>query len=151
VYDVWHVMVVCHWVYRVLEDIRKVWNCSGNELPVRHWLDETFPGRWTGRGGGDSTVGCKITRCVSNLLRFSGYLKSQVPSVKIATVAHLKQRVEELCQSITADMLQKLQNVVKFHLQICLETGWVYWKNSVYNFINKVFPLWLQTFRTVCR
>jgi hypothetical protein len=46
----------------------------------------------------------------------------QVYSIKITSVAHLKLWNEDICLSITADILQKIQNI-EFHLQTYLKIG----------------------------
>jgi hypothetical protein len=77
---------------------------------------QTYPGRWIERRG----IVHRAPRIPDlNPLDYTswGYMMLQVHSIKIASVAHLKQQNEETCQSITADILKKIQNNIKFHMQ----------------------------------
>jgi hypothetical protein len=70
---------------------------------------QTYPGRWLERRG--IAEWAPRTPDLNPLYYISwGYMMLQVNSIKIASVAHLKQQNEETCQSITADILQTIQN-----------------------------------------
>jgi hypothetical protein len=88
---------------------------------VTTFLDETFPGRWVGRGGPTAWPPRSPDLTPLDFLAW-GFIKDVVYSRKVRDLADLRQRIIEAVELITRHMLvntwQKLEN----HLDISQAT-----------------------------
>ena len=88
---------------------------------VTTFLDETFPGRWVGRG--DPTAWSPRSPDLTPLHFFAwGFIKDAVYSRKVRDVADLRQRIIEAVELITPHMLINTWQELEYRLDICRTT-----------------------------
>ena len=75
-------------------------------LPVREYLNRTFPNRWIERRSPCSWAACSPD--LTWMEFFWGFVKDKVYRTKVCNLAVLKQRLREACAMITVAMLQKV-------------------------------------------
>lgn len=87
---------------------------------VRHYLDQTFPQRWIGRGG--PTEWPPRSPDLTPLDFFLwGYLKTKVYSTPVQNLQELRARIEEQCALIDEEMIIRVVNNVYQRLAYCQE------------------------------
>ena len=77
-------------------------------LQVRHWLDDTLPERWMGRGSPNMPWPPRspyLTPCDFFLW---GFIKSKVYATKPANIPELKEKIRAAFGLITVEMRQKV-------------------------------------------
>jgi len=85
---------------------------------VTTFLDETFPGRWIGRG--DPTVLPPRSPDLTPLDFFSwGFIKVVVYRRKVRDLADLRQRIIEAVVLVTPHMLINTRQELEYRLDIC--------------------------------
>ena len=92
---------------------------------VRDYLDETLPGRWCGRGGGEGWRAWPPRSPDLTPLDFFlwGYVKDLVYQVRINDLAHLKTRITNAINSVTPEMLGRVWQEWEYRLDICRATN----------------------------
>jgi hypothetical protein len=74
---------------------------------VREFLDQLFPGHWTGRRG-PVEWSARSPDLTPLDFYFWGHLKAQVYAEKIRNVEHLFQRIIEACNAITPGIIKRV-------------------------------------------
>ena len=94
-------------------------------LRVQRYLDETFPERWIGRGGGDSWRAWPPRSPDLTPLDFFlwGYVKDRVYRVKIKDLTHLMTRITDVINSIRPEMLANVWRELEYRLDVCRATN----------------------------
>ena len=89
-------------------------------VTVREWLNERFPGRWTGRHGPFywPARSPDLTPCDFFLW---GYLMDIVFREPCTSIMHLQNSIQEVCAGITKAMCRKVCHSVAQRLRDCLE------------------------------
>jgi len=88
---------------------------------VTTFLDETFPGRWVGRGG--PTAWPPRSPDLTPLDSFAwGFIKDVVYRRKVRDLADLRQRIIEVVEIITPHMLINTWQELEYRLDICRAT-----------------------------
>ena len=92
---------------------------------TRDYLNETFPQRWVGRGGGQGWRAWPPRSPDLTPLDFFlwGYVKDKVYQVKIRDLTHLMARVTEVIESIPPDMIANVWREVEYRLDVCRATN----------------------------
>jgi len=89
---------------------------------VTTFLDETFPGRWVGRGG--PTAWPLRSPDLTPLDFFAwGFIKEVVYRRKVRDLADLRQRIIEAVELITSHMLINTWQELEYRLDICRATA----------------------------
>jgi hypothetical protein len=91
-------------------------------LIVRHFLTETMPGRWIGRGG--PIPWPPRSPDITPLDFFLwGYVKDRVYATKVQNLVELKHRITAAVATITREMLEATWREVEFRLDLLRATG----------------------------
>jgi hypothetical protein len=85
-------------------------------------LDETFPGRWVGRGGPTAWPPRSPDLTPLDFCFAWGFIKHVVYSTKVRDLADLRQRIIEAVQLITPYMLINTWQELEYRLDICRAT-----------------------------
>jgi hypothetical protein len=85
-------------------------------------LNETFPGRWLGRGGSILWLPRSLDLTPLDFF-FWGYVKKCGCMDQIRDPNHLKARTREATEQVTRDMLQCVWQKVGLRLDICRVTN----------------------------
>lgn len=91
-------------------------------LIVRHLLNNVFPQRWIGRRGPIEWPARSPDLTPLDFF-YWGYLKSQVYETKPNDIEELKNRIRDVSNEITPEVLQKVTDEVYFRLGLCQEKG----------------------------
>lgn len=91
-------------------------------LPVRQWLQNTFPGRWIGRRGAIEWPARSPDLTPLDFFLW-GHLKSVVYTPQPQSIAELRQRIIEECRSIPRHVFQNVREHVEQRLYCCLATN----------------------------
>ena len=84
-------------------------------------MDETFPGRWVGRGG--PTAWPPRSPDLTPLEFFAmGFIKDVVYRRKVRDLADLRQHIIEAVELITPQMLINTRQELEYRLDICRAT-----------------------------
>lgn len=87
---------------------------------VREWLDETFPGRWIGRGGAVAWPPRSPDLTPPDFFLW-GVLKDRVYEKKPKTIAELKNKIVEEFGKISVELCMKVCRSVPSRLQKCVD------------------------------
>ena len=87
---------------------------------VRNYLNETFPGRWIGRGSPRFWAARSPDLTPLDFFAW-GHIKSQVYEVKIRDLQHLRERISAAVRTITPAMLQRVFRCTEERWQLCLD------------------------------
>jgi len=88
---------------------------------VTTFLDETFPGRWVGRGGPTTWPPRSPDLTPLNFFAW-GFIKDVVYRRKVRDLADLRQRIIEAVERITPHMLINTWQEPEYRLDICRAT-----------------------------
>ncbi len=92
-------------------------------LAVRHWLEETFPGRWMGRGSPHlpwPPNSPDLTPCDFFLW---GHLKSRVYRTQPEDLDELRERLQHEFAMLPQEMVNRAIRSYEARLQRCIEVG----------------------------
>lgn len=89
-------------------------------LPVRQFLDATFPEHWIGRRGPVEWPARSPDLTPLDFFLW-GYLKSKVYETQPASLEELRQRITYECQRITPEVLQNVRQSFQSRLYHCME------------------------------
>lgn len=88
-------------------------------LPVRNWLNETFPDKWIGRRGAIEWPARSPDLTPLDFFLW-GHLKSVVYKTQPRDIPELRRRIVEECQRITPETFQNLREQFELRLYHCL-------------------------------
>jgi len=91
-------------------------------LPVRQFLDETFPGRWIGRRGAIEWPARSPDFSPLDFFLW-GHLKSKIYATEPESLDDLRNRITNECQRITPDMLRNVREHFRQLLYYCMEVN----------------------------
>ncbi|GBN34600.1 hypothetical protein AVEN_230528-1 [Araneus ventricosus] len=89
---------------------------------VREFLDTTFPQRWIGRGA-VMTWPPRSPDIAPLDFYLWGYVTQHVCSERINDINHLKQRITDVIQSVTPDVLTRVWEELDYRLDVCSTTN----------------------------
>lgn len=90
--------------------------------PVRNWLNETFPGRWIGRG---AAVSWPPRSPDLNPLDFFlwGFIKNRVYATEVVNLQQLEERIRAAFAEVNAQMLDRMQLNIIRRAEICIDSN----------------------------
>lgn len=90
--------------------------------PVREYLDEEFPGRWIGRRGAIEWPPRSPDLAPLDFFLW-GYVKERVFTTQPETLQELRQRITDVCATITPEILTNVRAEFQNRLYYCQEVG----------------------------
>ena len=91
-------------------------------LPVRQFLDETFPDRWIGRRGPIEWPARSPDLSPLDFFLW-GHLKSKIYATQPESLQDLRNRITHECQQITPDILRNVREHFEQLLYYCMEVN----------------------------
>nr|CAH7745775.1 unnamed protein product [Callosobruchus chinensis] len=91
-------------------------------LPVRQFLEETFPDRWIGRRGPIEWPARSPDLSPLDFF-FWGHLKSKIYATQPESLLDLRNRITHECQQITPDILRNVREHFEQLLYYCMEVN----------------------------
>jgi hypothetical protein len=89
---------------------------------VKVFLDQQFPGKWIGKGGGPIAWPPRSPGLTSLYFFLRGYVKDLVYLTKVQDVEELRRRITAACETVRPVMLQNSWQEVECRIDICRAT-----------------------------
>lgn len=99
-------------------------------LPVRQWLDETFPGQWIGRRGAQEWPPRSPDLTPLDFFLW-GYLKTEVYKTQPENIDDLKARITQTCRQIPRETFRKVRQEFENRMYYCLANNGAHFEHLI--------------------